>query len=835
MPARAHGEHDGKPDGNEGVSVTPGVGLGADVLANVLPFHVAMDHDLVVVQTGLAWPRMAPEVRPGARMVDCFRLLHPPMAFDLAAVRSAHGSSVVLQCLSSGLTLKGQMMSLGEPGVILFLGSPAVRTLAEMRQYGLSLDDWPLHESTADYLSLLESKDLSLDDVRQMATRQTEERNRAEASLALQEATLQLIFDTALDAVITIDRKGRITRWNRQAESLFGWSLDEAIGRTLADLIIPPSLRAAHARGLAHYLATGEGPILGRRIEVPALHREGREFPIELAITPIGGGTNVSFSAFIRDISDRKRNEQLLRTQYEVTRILVSADSAGAAAPRILEATCRLLEWDVGALWLIDGGETRTLRCVDVWHEPESAQLVKFAAASRDFVFTEGVGLPGRVLLSGESLWLENVGHDDNFPRAPLARACGLCSGIALPIRVGARVEGVIEYFSRRLVKPDEETLRVLQTLASQVGQFLERTADARARAESDARTRAVIDNMLEGLVVVTTDFHIVQANAAVARIFGYEEADLPGLSMRQLLPDRPEYQDGLADRYRQSTGSACEWEGRRRDGSLLPIEVRTYDATTSAGPFLGIHVRDLSSQHAADRLKKQFVASVSHELRTPLTAIRGSLDLLNLGAAGELPEAARNLLNLAERNSERLMKIVEDILDFERIQSGVMSTVMAPFGLDEAVARALESLAHMAREAKVSLEAPRCGLSVHGDQARVVQVLVNLVSNAIKFSPPGAGVRIEASDQGEEVEVRVIDEGRGVPESNREFIFEPFRQAEASDSRRHGGAGLGLAICRAIVREHEEEIGVRDRPEGGSLFWFTLKTRAQSTATPHA
>src|SRR5689334_14357709 len=178
------------------------------------------------------------------------------------------------------------------------------------------------------------------------------ERKRAQEDLRRSEARLQAIIDAALDAVVTMDGEGVIRSWSTQAEQVFGWSAADAIGRPLAPTIIPPRYRDAHQRGLARFLETGEGPVLNHRIEITGLHREGREFPIELAITPVRLGSEWLFSAFARDISERRRAERRRAAQYAVTRILSEAATLQDAAPDILRAIGEALDWQMGLLWM---------------------------------------------------------------------------------------------------------------------------------------------------------------------------------------------------------------------------------------------------------------------------------------------------------------------------------------------------------------------------------------------------------------------------------------------------------------------------------------------------
>jgi len=225
------------------------------------------------------------------------------------------------------------------------------------------------------------------------------------------------------------------------------------------------------------------------------------------------------------------------------------------------------------------------------------------------------------------------------------------------------------------------------------------------------------------------------------------------------------------------------------------------------------------------ERLKKGFLSTVSHELRTPLTSISGSLGLLASGALGALSTEVLDVVAIAERNAIRLMALINDILDLERLQTGTIELQCAAVPVTAVLHRAMDSLATFERTHGVTVETPEVSTMVWADADRIVQVLVNLLSNAVKFSPPGGVVTIAVRCSEGWVEFRVTDQGRGVPATHREAIFERFRQVETSDAREKGGTGLGLAICKSIVEQHGGTIGVEGGAERGSSFWFRVAT----------
>jgi PAS domain S-box-containing protein len=281
------------------------------------------------------------------------------------------------------------------------------------------------------------------------------------------------ILDTALDCIITMDQTGIVREFNPAAERVFGFTRSEAVGKELAELIVPPALRTSHRRGLAHYLATGEGPVLGRRIEINALRRDGSEILVELAITPYQiEGTQV-FTAYLRDITERVRTEKRRAAQYAVASLLAGTGSLAEVGLPLLETMAASGDWSCAAIWLHDEGGA-TLHCATTWHAPGD-ELAKFTTASRSFHFRKGEGLPGRVWETKKATWIADVTNDPNFPRAAIAREANLRGGFAFALFADNSVNGIIEMFSHSPVQPDDDLLQLVEAIGIQIGLFIER------------------------------------------------------------------------------------------------------------------------------------------------------------------------------------------------------------------------------------------------------------------------------------------------------------------------------------------------------------------------
>jgi len=315
------------------------------------------------------------------------------------------------------------------------------------------------------------------------------------------EARKAAIVETALDCIITIDHAGRVIEFNPAAEQTFGFRRAEVLGRQMAEFLMPPSLREQHYRGLARYLATGEGPLLNRRVEMPALRADGTEFPVELTVTRIATEGPSLFTAYLRDITDRKRLERRRSARLALTQILGEAATLQEAAPRILRAVCEGLGWDVGAFWTLDR-QTDVLRCVESWHLP-SVRGEELEAICQQPTSPPGVGLPGRIWSSGRPAWIADVTKDATCPRAPVAAPEGLHGAFGCPVLLGREMLGVLGFFSHEVREPDDDLLAMMATIGGQIGQFMERK-EAESQLRRQEEDRRIARQIQQGLLPKT-------------------------------------------------------------------------------------------------------------------------------------------------------------------------------------------------------------------------------------------------------------------------------------------------------------------------------------------
>lgn len=290
-----------------------------------------------------------------------------------------------------------------------------------------------------------------------------------------QVARLQVIVDAALDAIVTMDGQGIITGWNPRAERIFGWRAAEVIGKPVAEVIIPKALRESHRRGLERYLKTGEGPLLGTIVDsLKALHRRGHEFPVEMTIArAYRSAERLTFVAFIRDISDRVRNQSVQHAQFEVARTLAGAPTWADAAPGVLEAICTNLDCAAAGTWMVDQ-EAGLLRWQTIFSDDQNVAEV-LGGASEELTFASGEGFPGRVLESGHSVSLRDLAKEPTFERRAAATSVGIHGWGAFPIRAGAQVIGMVELFQDAIGEAEAEVLQAMEAIGTFIGEFIER------------------------------------------------------------------------------------------------------------------------------------------------------------------------------------------------------------------------------------------------------------------------------------------------------------------------------------------------------------------------
>lgn len=367
--------------------------------------------------------------------------------------------------------------------------------------------------------------------------------------------------------------------------------------------------------------------------------------------------------------------------------------------------------------------------------------------------------------------------------------------------------------------------------------------AKAHELADRESRLRAIVNTVIDAIITIDEKGTIQSVNPATERMFGYGPGDLIGKNVSSLAeePHRADHDTYLSNYMTTGEakiiGKARELEARRRSGETFPIELGVVEVVLDEERlFVGV-IRDITERKEADRVKSEFISTVSHELRTPLTSIRGSLGLVQGGAVGKLEASVGEMIELAVNNTDRLINLVNDLLDMEKIESGNMKFRFEKLDLGEVVRRAVEANQGYAEQFGVQfvVETADEEVLVWGDSERLTQVIANLLSNAAKFSPEGDAIDIRVSGKGGVARVEVEDHGPGMRDEVHQFIFQKFYQADSSDARIRGGTGLGLSITKTIVSKHGGTIDfLTSTKEGhsGTTMFFELPILGETAAT---
>ncbi len=449
------------------------------------------------------------------------------------------------------------------------------------------------------------------------------------------------------------------------------------------------------------------------------------------------------------------------------------------------------------------------------------------------------VSFCGHVVAAQASLVVPDAHADERFADNPLVVGDPCVRFYAgMPLRTAdGFVLGtlcVIAHEPREITPKQRELLALL---AGQVVELLELRRKTilleaeRCRAvHSERELRAIIDTAVDAIITIDRTGSIARVNSSVERMFGYAPDELIGRNVAVLMPspDR-ERHDAYITNY-ENTGQAKvigvgrEVECQRKDGSTFPADLSVSEVQLGAVRcFTGI-LRDISERRRVDRLKDEFVSTVSHELRTPLTSIRGSLGLVSAGVTGELPHEAKAYVDIALANTERLIRLINDLLDIDKLQAGLLDFrrhVCDLVGLVQVSMSANDALAG-SHQTRLAWRGEVLHVDVVVDEDRLAQVLTNLISNAVKFSPAGSLVELSVTPRGNRMRVNVRDQGPGISDAFRSRVFQRFVQADGSDSRSKGGSGLGLSISKSLVERMHGTIGF-EACEPGTNFFIDL------------
>ncbi|MEA2343096.1 MAG: hypothetical protein QOF63_1265 [Thermoanaerobaculia bacterium] len=451
-------------------------------------------------------------------------------------------------------------------------------------------------------------------------------------------------------------------------------------------------------------------------------------------------------------------------------------------------------------------------------------------------------------------------------PIVELARVAALVSKEksfsvrAAPTKLNDEVGNLVNAFNSMLAELEQRDRKLVlyqteleTTVAQRTAELTTANAEliiAKNAAEKAAATSAqlaresalILNNATDGILGIGLDNRPAFANPSAVRMLGMKMEDFEGRTIHDAIHHsradgtafpEDDCANTLAMRGGAPVGMVDDtfWRG---DGTSFPVEYSSTPMLDEAGNHIGAVVvfRDVTERRAIDKLKSEFVSTVSHELRTPLTSIRGALGLLSSGLLGPIAEKGQRMLEIAVSNTDRLVRLINDILDLERIESGRVEVTQGFVDAQAVMDQAREGLQSIAENAGVRIVAEPVAGSLWGDSDRIIQTLTNLIGNAIKFSPANTTVTLSGTAGATDFTFCVADQGRGVPEDKLSMIFQRFSQVDASDSRDKGGSGLGLAISQSIVVAHGGRIWAEKNEPAGTRVQFTIPLAVRTSVS---
>jgi PAS domain S-box-containing protein len=632
------------------------------------------------------------------------------------------------------------------------------------------------------------------------------------------EEQFRLLSNALPLSIIHTDQNGRAIYVNNKWEELSGLSAQESLRHGWQSSIHPDF--QTQMAVCWHNAVQQKQPV---PLEVRLATDDGTEVWLRVAVTTLGAskGKHNGFVWTFEDTSMHRLAEQNMKTQLEVTRAISAAMSLEDAAPDILSAICENMGWQAGVFWDLRSREHEevlniatlsrvvNLNCLDLVHN--------LSVAYDDLVIKE-------TLRFRQPNWTLTSAEDDSYRKQLLVDNNISCRLLLPIVDNGRHVVALLELFGTTVTKHRTEALLMFSGLANQISDFTERVSAESKLRESDSKVRSMVDCAVDGIITVDTKGMVESFNSAFERMFGYEPWKLIGSSASEFLPDGLSVSDFVA--FLESSADAPqEMYLKTKKGTQLAVEISVSKVGVDKTNFYTVIVRDVSERKIVEKRVSEFYSTVSHELRTPLTSIRGALGLVENGVLGEVSPDILELITVARGNSDRLIRLINDILDLRKIEAGKLELRLAQVNVQGLIEKTLAEIKGFADEKNISMTSEVVGIDLLTvDGGRIIQVLTNLISNAIKFSAAGQSVHVAVSRTSENAtRFTVSDHGVGIQADDIPKLFGIFQQLDSSDTRANEGSGLGLAISKAIVEQHGGIIGLDSVFGEGTTFWFEL------------
>jgi len=667
--------------------------------------------------------------------------------------------------------------------------------------------------------------------------------------MAASDRRLRAAFESAEVGLGLADLDGRLLQVNHRFASLLAGDHDAMVGSSVVDLASEND-RSAVREGLA---LIRNGDVTRWESDVEQVRTDGEPLPVSLHFARLPNTVTGEPSLLVQatDITVRRQADAIRDCIAAVRQVIVNSSGAEVAMPPLLAALCEHLGWSAAQHWALDS-ERRSMRVRHGWNAA-GPLLNGFLHAGRNATVVEGSGLVGRAWRAGTVTAEVDLSAAADYQLQNAARLAGVRSALAFPIIDGGEVAGVVELVSATSRTPTDDQVTMLATAGVEIGQFMRRADVAQALRRSEADHRAIFERSPIGIAHVGGGGELIEANPALLHVLEQDDAAMRTTAWPDLLraydqaaarlhkaPFLAGITDGSSVQVRAGTGTG-NWLWLQLTATSIPdasgapehilVMVEDVTAVRETSDRLNEALdaqREANSNLAKlDTTKSEFLSIVSHEFRTALTGIQGFSELIRDG--GLESDEVRAYGGYIFNDADRVNRLIGDMLDLDRMESGRMAMRTTQVDINDVLMEAISRAAPgaISVEFKSDLD-PRLPI-VTGDRDRLIQVVSNVVNNAVKYSPEGGTVTLASRAEGRFALVSVSDTGIGIPPDEIGHVFERFRRVRTGAAQSIPGTGLGLTIVKQIIEMHGGKIWVESAVGHGSSFHFTIPLSPES------
>ncbi|MFT5207894.1 MAG: PAS domain S-box-containing protein [Candidatus Omnitrophota bacterium] len=534
--------------------------------------------------------------------------------------------------------------------------------------------------------------------------------------------------------------------------------------------------------------------------------------------------------------SEISKFNKRLKLSRDISALLAIDNLDDNYLQQILKIICQYMEWSVGHIYNCKAGK---MNPSDTWYTSiDESTIREFKKITMETTFINGEGLPGRILKTGKPLWISDVSKDGNFLRAKVVNNSNVKSGMGFPIFESGEVVMVMEFYSLNIEKNDDSLMHTMMLISDLI--TISRT---KRNAQKLINDQTFAHDQHSIVAFTDSSGKITYANEKFCAISKYSKKELIGQDHR-IINSGYHSKEFFQELWKTIAGGNV-WKGelknKAKDGTYYWVDTTIIPfLNDEKKPYQYVAMRTDITDKKEDELKlveamkskSEFISMVSHELRTPLMVIKESVSLVYDGIAGDVNADQKDFLVTAKNNVDRLGRLINDVLDFQKLDSNLMTFVIEEHSINEVVREVGEGfkLALGKKDLSLELELQSELPNVNFDSDRIIQVLTNLLNNAAKFSDKGPIHLITQRLGDNAVKVSVRDEGIGIKEGDLDKLFKSFSQISTDAGRKTGGTGLGLVLCKKILEEHGGQIGVESIFGEGTTFYFVLPIRERRT-----